>query len=124
VEEHILWPEDGICVHTNHYHKPGKNFRDLKPLRDPYLSTYLRCRRGQKIMSASKGTIDVQGIQNLLKDHMDKPFSVCIHRNPAVEPLRQIVTCLSIVMNLSRRQIHYTLGNPCRGEVCMIELGN
>jgi isopenicillin-N N-acyltransferase-like protein len=122
VEEHVLWPENGICVHTNHYLKPGQNFRDLKPLRDPYLSTYLRCRRAQKRMTGLKGEIDVQGIQDILKDHMDKPFSVCVHRNPAVEPMRQIVTNLSIVMNLSQRQIHYTLGNPCRGTAETIEL--
>jgi hypothetical protein len=48
---------------------------------------------------------------------LDKPFSVCMHRNPPAEPMRQIVTCLLIVMNLRRRQIHYTPGNPCRGEV-------
>ena len=122
VEEHVLWPENGICVHTNHYLVPGKNFRDLKSLRNPYLSTYLRCRRAQKGMIELMGGIDVDAIQNILKDHMDKPFSVCIHQNPAVEPLRQIVTCLSIVMNLSQKQIHYTLGNPCRGEVQTIEL--
>jgi predicted choloylglycine hydrolase len=123
VEEHVVWPENGICVHTNHYLKPGINFRDLKPLRDPYLSTYLRCRRAHKRMAELKGDIDVQAIQNILKDHMDKPYSVCLHRNPSVESLLQIGTCLSIVMNLSRRQIHYTLGNPCRGEVQMLELG-
>jgi isopenicillin-N N-acyltransferase-like protein len=122
VEEHVLWPENGICVHTNHYLKPGKNFRDLKPLRDPYLSTYLRCRRARKGLTELKGDIDIQGIQNILKDHMDKPFSVCIHQNPAVGPLRQMVTCLSVIMNLSRRQIHYTLGNPCRGKVETLEL--
>jgi len=73
-------------------------------------------------MADMSGSGDVQGIQNILKDHMDKPFSVCIHRNPTVEPMRQIVTCLSIVMNLSRRQIHYTLGNPCRGKVQKLDL--
>jgi len=123
VEEHVLWPENGICVHTNHYLEPGKNFRDLKPLRDPYLSTYLRCRRARKGLAELKEKIDVRGVQNILKDHMDKPFSVCTHQNPAVEPLRQIVTCLSIVMNLGLRQIHYTLGNPCREKVETLEMG-
>jgi isopenicillin-N N-acyltransferase-like protein len=122
VEEHVLWPENGICVHTNHYLESGKNFRDLKPLRDPFLSTYLRCRRARKGMEEISGRVDVLKIQNILRDHMDKPFSVCIHRNPAVEPMRQIVTCLSIVMNLSRKQIHYTLGNPCRGEVRTLKI--
>jgi len=123
VEEHILWPTNGILTHTNHYLEPGKNFRDLKPLRDPHPSTYLRCRRTQKGLTSLQDKIDVPGIQNILKDHLDKPFSICMHRNPSVEPIQQIVTCLSIVMNLSRRQINYTLGNPCRGEVQTLEMG-
>ena len=122
VEEHILWPHNGSFVHTNHYLEPGKNFRDLKPLRDPYLSTYLRFVRTQKAMTASTGSIDVEKILAILSDHVDWPFSVCSHENPAVEPLRQIVTCLSIIMNLNRRQIHFTLGNPCQGEVQSLEL--
>ena len=122
VEEHILWPENGWFVHTNHYLKPGQNFRDLKPLRDPYLSTYLRCRRAQKGMAALNNDINVKGIREILSDHMDRPFSVCAHENPAVEPLQRIVTCLFIAMNLSRKQIHYAVGNPCREEVQTLEL--
>ena len=122
VEEHVLWPEDGILVHTNHYLQPGKNFRDLKPLRDPYLSTYLRCRRAKKGMAAIKGCVTVKEIQNILQDHVDKPFSVCMHRNPEVEPVRQTATCLSIVMNLTRKAIHYTKGNPCRGQAQKLDL--
>jgi len=123
VEEHVLWPENGIFAHTNHYLEPGRNFRDLKSVRDPYLSTYLRCRRAQKGLTELKGAIDVRGIQSILKDHVDRPFSVCMHRNPAVEPLLQIGTCLSIVMNLSQGLIHYSLGNPCRGEFQTMEVG-
>ncbi|CAB1083818.1 hypothetical protein D1AOALGA4SA_11352 [Olavius algarvensis Delta 1 endosymbiont] len=122
VEAHVMWPENGICVHTNHYLEAGRNFRDLKPQRDPYLSTYLRCRRARQGLMQLKNEIDVPGIQNILKDHMDRPFSVCTHQNPTAEPLRQIVTCLSVVMNLNRKRIHYTLGNPCRGEVRTIEM--
>ena len=123
VEEHILWPENGCLVHTNHYLKPGKNFRDLKPLRDPYLSTYLRYIRAQKGLAVSNGTIDVNRILRILSDHLDRPFSVCSHENPSIAPLRQIVTCLSIVMDLSRKQIHFTLGNPCHGDVQKLDLG-
>jgi isopenicillin-N N-acyltransferase-like protein len=115
VEENVLWPRNGICVHTNHYLEPGKNFRDIAPLKYPYPTTYLRFRRAQKRMRESAGDIDADVIQDVLKDHMDKPFSVCTHSNPAVEPLLQIVTNLSIVMNLSQKQIRYTAGNPCRG---------
>lgn len=122
VEEHVLWPENGLLAHTNHYIQPGMKFRDLKPLRDPYLSTYLRLRRAQKGMVALKGDIDVKGIRHVLTDHMDRPFSVCSHENPAVDPSQRVVTCLSIIMNLSRKQIHYSLGNPCQGDFFTIDL--
>ena len=122
VEEHIMWPVEGILAHTNHYLKTGTKFKDLKPLRDPNLSTYLRHQRTLKDLVSLKDRVDVMGIQGILRDHMDKPFSVCTHRNPAVEPMRQIVTCLSIIMNLSQRQIHYAQGNPCRGDFQTLEL--
>ncbi len=122
VEEHVLWPQNEFFVHTNHYLQQGKFFRDLKPLRDPYLSTYLRCRRAQKGLAALNGSIDMKSIRKILSDHMDRPFSVCAHENPADTPLQQVVTCLSVIMNLSRKQIHYTLGNPCRGESQTLKL--
>ena len=122
VEEHVLWPRNGFFVHTNHYLQQGKSFRDLKPLRDPYLSTYLRHRRAQKGLAALNGSIDVESIRKILSDHMDRPFSVCAHENPADTPFQQVVTCLSVIMNLARKQIHYTLGNPCRGESHTLKL--
>jgi hypothetical protein len=53
---------------------------------------------------------------------MDRPFSVCLHENPAVVPQQRVITCLSIIMNLTRKRIHYTLGNPCQGESRTLEL--
>ncbi len=122
VEEHILWPENGFLAHTNHYLKPGMNFRDLKPLRDPYPSTYLRYRRAQNGLATLKGNIDENGIKGILSDHMDRPFSVCMHANPVVEPLERVGTCMSIIMNLTGRQIHYALGNPCEGNFQTLKL--
>lgn len=122
VETHNLWPENGLLAHTNHYLQPGKRFRDLKPLRDPYLSTYLRLRRAQKGMAASNGKVDIHKIRQVLTDHLDRPFSICAHENPAVASVQQIVTCLPIIMNLSRKQIDYHLGNPCQGDIQTLEL--
>ncbi len=124
VEDHVLWPDNGCFAHTNHYLQPGQRFKDLKPSRDPFPSTYLRWRRAMRGMTALTPGIDTSKLQDLLQDHFDHPFSICVHQNPAVEPLRQIVTCMSIVMNLTSRQIHYTLGNPCKGNYRTLDLGS
>jgi len=121
VEDHVLWPQNGLVTHTNHYLQQGMKFTDLKPLRSPYLSTYLRLRRVQKEMAALNGDIDTHAIRRILSDHMDRPFSVCAHENPAVSPALRGVTCLSIIMNLTRKRIDYCLGNPCRGDFITIE---
>ena len=116
VEDHILWPENGILAHSNHYLQPGVRFRDLNPLRTPYLSTYLRLRRVQKEMAGLNGKIDAQNLRRVLADHMDHPFSVCAHENPAVPQPLHVTTCLSVIMNLSKKKIQYCHGNPCQGD--------
>jgi isopenicillin-N N-acyltransferase-like protein len=121
VEDHVFWPEKGLIAHTNHYIQPGMKFRDLKPTRTLYLSTYLRLRRVQKEMANLNCDIETEAIRRILSDHMDRPFSVCAHENPAVPPPMRGVTCLSIIMNLTRKQIHYNLGNPCRGNYLTIK---
>jgi isopenicillin-N N-acyltransferase like protein len=115
VEEHLLWPERGFLAHTNHYLEPALRFRDLKPLLDAYPSTYLRYRRAAEGLTSLCGHIDVPGLQAILRDHLDRPFSVCMHENAAVGPTERSSTCLSIIMNLTRKEIHYTVGNPCEG---------
>jgi isopenicillin-N N-acyltransferase-like protein len=123
-EEHILWPQKGLLAHTNHYLEPGRRFRDLKPSLDPYPSTYLRFRRAQSALQERRGRLGSDDLEALFADHFDAPFSVCMHENPEVEPWRRVVTCLSIIMNPTRRQIRYTLGNPCAGPFQTLEFGD
>lgn len=115
VESNILWPENGCLVHSNHYLQQGKQFTDLKPIRTPYLSTYLRFGRTRHFLAKRYGTNDIDSVREILSDHTDKPFSVCAHENPAIEPLLQSITCLSVIMNMSKGEIHYCPGNPCSG---------
>ena len=122
VEENILWPDTGFFVHTNHFLKPGMRFRDFAPFQEPYLSTYLRYRRAYSAMVALKGGINVQNIRKVLSDHVDWPFSVCAHENPNVLPLERVITCLSIIMNLNKKEIYYTFGNPCHGDDYTLKL--
>jgi len=115
VEANMLWPENGCLAHTNHYVRKGKNFADLKPLRTPYLSTYLRLRRAKKGLQKLHPNIEVEGIREILSDHFERPFSICAHEKPSTESMLQNVTCLAIIMNMSQKQIHYCRGNPCEG---------
>ena len=115
-EEHIFWPEDGLLAHTNHFIEPGGTFRDLRLKLDPYSSTLLRLARTRSLLKARSGRLGAAEIRRILADHYDHPFSVCAHGSPYSKTPHQLVTCLGLVMNLTRRRIEYCIGQPCRGE--------
>ncbi len=115
VENHILFPtQENFMAHTNHYINHCTGFKDIKT-RDYNPSTYIRLQRIKKLLTKMNGKIDIKIIQEILKDHFDNPFSVCLHDNDEFSPAIQTSkTCLSIVMDLSQKIISYTKGNPCQ----------
>ncbi len=122
IENHIIFPEKNFIAHTNHYIKPCTGFKDIKTC-DHNPSTYIRLRRIKKLLSQMDGNIDVKSVQNILSDHFDHPFSVCMHDNDEFAPIIQVSkTCLSIAMDLSQKTIFYTKGNPCRNPVESLDL--
>ena len=116
VEEHFLWPEEGTLVHTNHFLRPCLRFRDLGPSFDSFPSTFIRYQRACRGLNSRRDRIDPAGIKKILTDHFDYPFSVCTHQNPVDEPAKRIQTCLSIITNLTKREVEFTVGNPCQSD--------
>jgi len=122
VENHIIFPDGNTIAHTNHYLHPCLRFKD-KESQDSNPSTYIRYHRIQKQLKSMDGNIDIESIQETLKDHFDRPFSVCVHDIQGFFPgLGTLKTCLSIVMDLSARRIFYTQGNPCQNQVETLDL--
>ena len=121
IENHIIFPEKNFMAHTNHYIKHCTGFKDIKTS-DYNPSTYIRLHRIKKLLNQMDGKIDIKVIQDILKDHFDNPFSVCLHNNDEFAPAAQASkTCLSIVMDLSQKTIFYTKGNPCQNKVELFE---
>jgi isopenicillin-N N-acyltransferase-like protein len=115
-EEHIFWPDRGFLAHTNHFIEPGRTFEDLKLKLDPYSSTHLRLARTRSLLQGESGRLGAPAIRKILSDHYDHPFSVCAHGTPYARGVHPVETCLSLVMNLTRKRIEYCLGQPCKGE--------
>ena len=121
-ENHIIFPDGDTLAHTNHYLRPCQRFSDLASQNvDP--STYLRLHRLQKRLGAVEGRINVAAIQEILKDHVDHPFSICFHNRRHILPDQlPMSTGLSIVMDLTASQIFYNPGNPCQTPVEKMDL--
>ncbi len=123
-EPHVLRPQGGMLVHTNHFLEPLQTARDLKAWTHLFPCTYNRHQRASRLLAARAGRIDPAGIKEILSDHFDAPHSVCMHRNPESDPAWTTQTCFSIILDLKAKALEYCLGNPCQGEWRRLDLSD
>jgi isopenicillin-N N-acyltransferase-like protein len=112
---YLLFPQDGVLVHTNHFLAPRIDPVDLSLWAMPGSAVRLqRLRAGVSgaAMTAKPPTLD--DFRALLTDHADYPNSICAHPNPADHPCEQGATIASVLMDLNTRHIWLAAGHPCQ----------
>ena len=57
--------------------------------------------------------IAIADIQEILRDHVGAPDSICRHNDMFEPESKRMQTNFSIIMNLSAREMMYTPGSPC-----------
>lgn len=110
----VLYPENGIMIHTNH-------FRSLRLPRHPYKDTakgkwpdsFIRLGRAIELTADISDGIDVQDFQRIFADHADYPTSICHHEDPRDPIHARLGTVTSFIMDLYRFEMHVCLGAPC-----------
>lgn len=107
----IIYPEFGTITHTNHFLVNNPGINDQIPSLWPYSVT--RYARAISLLSAERGRIDVEVIKKILRDHFDKPLSICTHldNEPPHDSIAQ--SNASMIFDLNRQQIHIAKGPPC-----------
>jgi isopenicillin-N N-acyltransferase like protein len=107
-----LYPEDGLYTHANHFVSPRFTGPDLS--RKKYPDTLIRAHRAFQLLKAKKGTIGREEIAAVLADHVNRPRSICRHKGPGADPLEEILSLVSVVMDLTTLTMHITEGPPCQ----------
>jgi isopenicillin-N N-acyltransferase-like protein len=109
----IVYGEEGWLAHTNHYLSPK-----MQVLEEPgtYAGSHVRLNRARRLLQAQMGKVTVEGLQALLRDHINWPDSICTHEDPADLPYERGLTLVSLVMDLTERVIWAAPGPPCEGE--------
>jgi isopenicillin-N N-acyltransferase-like protein len=102
-----LYAADGYLVHTNHYVSPRMRKYELDP-RD-ITTSMVRYNRANRLMKNNKGKISVDLLRGFLKDHVNRPGSLCRHGE-------EVKTTFSIIINLSTKTMLLARGNPCESE--------
>lgn len=109
----MTYGEAGWLVHTNHYLSPKMQAIEEA---GTYSSSNVRLNRARRLLQAQLGAVTVQGLQALLRDHVNYPNSICVHEDPEDPPYEREMTLASLVMDLTERVMWAAPGPPCEGE--------
>jgi isopenicillin-N N-acyltransferase-like protein len=115
----ILYGDDGWLAHTNHYLSAK-----MQALEEPgtYSGSHVRLNRARRLLKAQLGQVTVEGLESILRDHVNYPNSVCTHQDPDDMPYEQDMTIASLVMDLTERVMWAAPGPPCENEYAAYHL--
>jgi len=117
----VLYSDDGWLAHTNHYLSSK-----MQALEQPgvYSGSHVRLNRARRLLYAQmkEGKVTLEGVQTVLRDHVNYPSSICSHEDPADPRHERWQTVISLVMDLTERVMWAAPGPPCKGEYTLVRL--
>jgi isopenicillin-N N-acyltransferase like protein len=116
----FLYPENGVLVHTNNFISP--RLRPLDTGLSQFPDTLLRYGRAYQKIQSRTGRIGVADLKEILADHFNHPDAICRHPDLRDPELERVQTVASVIMNLTRREMHIAQGPPCSNVYQTIEL--
>jgi isopenicillin-N N-acyltransferase-like protein len=118
---YLLFPADGVMLHSNHFLSPGFGGQDVSVWVMP--DSPLRLQRIRAGLSGSDGLPTLDTFRGLLADHANYPSGLCCHPDPRMDPYDQGATVASVLMDLGTRQMYLADGNPCTAPYRQLDYG-
>lgn len=115
-----IYAVDGYLVHTNHYTIEWMRKFEASP--NSIACSVFRYNRALRLIEDQLGEVTLDSLISVLKDHVNRPCSVCRHANPRKHPLDASETIFSVVFDLTDLKAHICKGSPCTGAYEKISL--
>lgn len=115
-----IYAVDGYLVHTNHYITPKMERFESEP--DALSCSRFRYNRALRLLEDQLGEVTVESLKDILRDHVNKPGSICRHADPGKHPLDVSETIFSVIYDLSALEAYILKGKPCAGEYARLRL--
>jgi isopenicillin-N N-acyltransferase-like protein len=106
----ILFGLEGYLAHTNFY--LDSQMRAIEDDSDELITTRVRYYRALRLLQETEKH-SLKSFQNILRDHINFPNSICNHAEHDLDPLDREKTINSMVFDLTARSLHIAWGNPC-----------
>ena len=110
----LIDPVDGILVQANHLVDPKETGVSEPENPRRHLSEF-RHSRMEKLLNEQKN-LNVDIVQEILKDHDHQPQSLCRHRDDSLPESQHTITKTAMIMDLEERKMWVTNGQPCKTE--------
>ncbi|MBX6369441.1 MAG: peptidase C45, partial [Rhodospirillales bacterium] len=108
---YLLYPDDGVLLHTNHFVSPDFDGRDVSVWAMP--DSPFRLARLRDLVRAGRGALSEEAWERILGDHATYPLGICCHPDPRLSELERSATVASVVMDLPGRRLLLADGHPC-----------
>ena len=110
----LIDPVDGVLVHANHLVDPKETGVSEPENPRRHLSEF-RHSHMEKLLNEQK-PLNVDIVQEILKDHDHQPQSLCRHRDDSLPESQHTITKTAMIMDLEERKMWVTNGQPCKTE--------
>ncbi len=109
----VMYGQEGWLIHTNHYLSPK-----MQALEEPdvHVGSTVRFHRAERLLRSQLGQATQESLRQVLHDHVNWPYSICMHEDPVKPPHQRGLTLASLVMDLTEHTIQVAAGPPCESE--------
>ncbi len=107
---YLLFPEDGVLLHTNHFLSPAFDLKEVSLWAMP--DSPFRLERARAAVAGER-PLSPETFQRLLADHVNYPLGVCCHPDTRLHHWDQGATVASVIMDLDARRLWLADGQPC-----------
>jgi len=101
----VIRGADDMLVHANHLEAP-----ELCGIETPSANSLHRRRRLQELIESAAAPLTVAELRGFYRDHANHPHSLCAHPFEG----RDVKTVVSVIGDLTTRELHAAKGSPCR----------
>ena len=109
----LIFPSEGVLLHTNHFVSPAFDAKDVSLWVMPDSPFRLARLRSAVGAQAAVGKLSIEDFQRFLADHANHPSGVCCHPDARMDPFDQGATVASVLMDLDARRMWVAYGHPC-----------
>jgi isopenicillin-N N-acyltransferase-like protein len=108
---HLLFPTDGVLLHTNHFLARTFDRTDVSLWVMP--DSPFRLERLGSAVARADGKLSIDDFRSFLADHANHPSGICCHPDARMDVYDQGATVASVLMDLNEKRMWVADGHPC-----------